>query len=76
MKQVRITMKNGVREHSIIMLLFLPKNVKKAPVFLGLNFNGNHCSERGNDADSWQVNQIISRGYGLATIYYCDVDPD
>jgi hypothetical protein len=102
MKQVRITMKNGIREHSMIMLLFLPKNVKKAPVFLGLNFNGNHTvvnepgialadiwprkpvtapvkgkdSERGNDADSWQVNQIISRGYGLATIYYCDIDPD
>ncbi len=42
MKQERITMKHGVREQSMILLLFLPKNVKKAPVFLGLNFNGNH----------------------------------
>jgi hypothetical protein len=102
MKEVRLTLKNGVKTHSMVILLYLPKSVKKAPLFLGYNFNGNHTvtsepqigladiwprkpvaapvrgneSERGNSADSWQVNELISRGYGLATIYYCDVDPD
>ena len=81
------------------MLIYLPKDAKKpVPMFLGLNFGGNHTvhsdpgitlskqwmrddknkaeESRGSDADSWQVELIISRGYGLATIYYGDIDPD
>ena len=102
MKEVMLTLRNGVKTHVMLMLLYLPRSVKKAPLFLGYNFNGNHTvtdepqigladiwprkpvaapvkgndSERGNSADNWQVREIISRGYGLATIYYCNVDPD
>ncbi len=38
----------------------------------------NHSTEaaRGSDADSWPLNDIIDRGYGVATLCYCDVDPD
>jgi hypothetical protein len=88
------------------ILIYLPKNAKKpVPIFLGLNFRGNHTvhsdpgitlskqwmrenpdagvdnnkateKSRGTDASSWQVERIIARGYGLATIYYGDIDPD
>lgn len=102
MREIMLILRNGSKVHSIKLLLYLPKNVKKAPLFLGYNFNGNHTvtddpkialadiwprkpsdapvkgneSERGTSYSNWQVNELISGGYGLATIYYCDVDPD
>jgi hypothetical protein len=88
------------------LLLYLPANAKgPVPVFLGLNFGGNHTIEvdpevavtrswirnnpragitdnkasernRGSDAESWPVERILARGYGVATAYYGDIDPD
>lgn len=85
------------------MLLYLPAAAKgPVPVFLGLNFNGNHSvnadpgialadvwprtktnrsakaeeKTRGAAHGRWPVEMILSRGYGLATIYYCDIEPD
>jgi hypothetical protein len=89
----------------MILLLYLPKSSSPAPVFLGLNFGGNHTvtsetsigitpiwvrndektgvnqnkateAGRGTAYGRWQVNELISRGYGLATMYYGDIDPD
>ncbi len=43
-KEIRLTfsMNNG-KSHSFVMLLYIPKNAKKpVPVYLGLNFKGNH----------------------------------
>jgi len=99
------------------LLLYLPAHAAAAsPVFLGLNFNGNHTvaadpgifandvwvkdptdlsttsqnttvqkkmlhippddRTRGSNAMNWQVEKLITRGYGLATVYYCDIEPD
>ncbi len=92
------------------ILLYLPKDAKGlVPVFLGLNFNGNHTVHadpgilandvwvrdpasttkptkmlhlppddrtRGSDSNAWQVEKILSKGYGLATVYYGDIEPD
>lgn len=104
-KEIKLTLRNGSKDLSMVMLLYLPKTSKPVPVFLGYNFGGNHsvteekgisitnswmrndsatgvtnnrASEvgRGKATSNWQVRKIISRGYGLATIYYGDVDPD
>jgi len=88
------------------ILIHLPPAAKgPVPLFLGLNFGGNHSvhpaptislaagwmrnnkekgyvdhrateQSRGNAAGRWPIEMILSRGYGLATIYYGDIDPD
>jgi hypothetical protein len=49
--------------------------VRNNPV-QGIADNRSKESLRGSDAASWPVSEIISRGYGVATLYYGDVDPD
>jgi len=104
-KEIKITLQNEDKSHNMILLLYLPKSSSPAPVFLGLNFGGNHTvtsetsigitpiwvrndektgvnqnkateAGRGTANGRWQVNELISRGYGLATMYYGDIDPD
>jgi hypothetical protein len=88
------------------ILLYLPNAAKKpVPIFLGLNFGGNHAihadpgitlsqawmrstpnsgvennrateKSRGVESRRWPVEQIVARGYAVATIYYGALDPD
>ena len=88
------------------LLLYLPAAAPgPVPVFLGLNFFGNHTIEpdpaivlstqwmrpeaengivdnratnqsRGCLTQRWPITNILARGYGLATAYYGDLDPD
>lgn len=43
-----------------------------------LKVTGNKPTEksRGLNASRWAVDKIIDAGYGLATMFYCEVDPD
>lgn len=43
-----------------------------------INIFGNKLDERSRGArtNRWPVNQILQRGYGLAVMYYGDIDPD
>ena len=91
---------------SMSLLMYLPaKASQPVPLFLGLNFYGNHSihpdpgitlssrwmpenekygivdhrateASRGVRAYRWSVERILERGYGLATIYCGDLDPD
>lgn len=101
-----ITLRFGNSGESMNLLVYLPNNSPKpVPLFLGLNFYGNHSihtdpditlsttwmrptaeygivdnrateASRGSRGKRWPVEQILARGYGLATAYYGDLDPD
>ncbi len=105
-KEVTVYFSEDKSGPQMSILIFLPAEAKDpSPVFLGLNFKGNHAvhpdpgitlskqwmrnnpqdgtvnnrateSSRGAAASRWPVEDILARGYGLATIYYGDIDPD
>lgn len=101
-KQISISFSHKKDGPKADLLLYLPAaGPKPTPVFLGLNFAGNHAvstdpgirlpevwniktktkhraaeSSRGVAAHRWQVEKILDHGYGLAVMYYCDIEPD
>ena len=92
-REIRINFSDDLKGPSMTLLLFLPKNKTAVPVFLGLNFDGNHTIDndpgitlsdswkaaehsRGSDSSRWPLEKIILNGFGIATMYYGDIDPD
>lgn len=104
-RRVRVYFAEGKEEPWMDLLMYLPNRPEPVPVFLGLNFHGNHtvtsdpdvpiCEKwmlddpdagmvkhratakgRGYNAHRWPIEMIVDRGYGLATAYYGDLDPD
>ena len=105
-KQVEMKFTANGRQHVAQLLLYLPVDTTESvPVFVGLNFQGNHTVDndpeilltqnwvqnnkgvgvenneasengRGKVSGRWPVDLIVERGYGLATVYYGDIDPD
>lgn len=105
-KEVRVHFSDRPDAPRMDILIYLPAAATEPqPLFVGLNFNGNHAvhtdpgitlsdqwfrndekkgyvnnrateASRGAEASRWPVEMILQRGYGLATIYYGDLDPD
>ena len=102
-KQVRVYFSADKAGPAMDILIYHPPSSAPVPLFVGLNFQGNHtihpdpaititrswvrdqagtanhradAKGRGVTASRWDVDHILKRGYGLATIYYGDIDPD
>lgn len=90
-KQFRATLSDRGGSVSFDILLFVPKfdGSKKFPAFAGLNFQGNDATSfdeairqnplkrrRGVAARRWPYEEILRRGYAIATFCYHDIQPD
>ncbi len=106
-KQIRATFQRGQLATMMDVLIYLPQTALDwpVPIFLGLNFMGNHSihpdpeitlsqkwmsdmseegivdhratpAARGARRSRWPVETILQHGFGLATVYCGDLDPD
>ncbi|HVV04639.1 MAG TPA: glycoside hydrolase family 88 protein [Puia sp.] len=56
------------------VVIYLPrKGPVRCPIFVGYNFGGNGAVE---NSSQWPLKAILSRGYGVATAWYWDIEPD
>src|SRR5690554_5358302 len=70
---VAVTGPAGVKDFAL--LLYLPAGARAerpVPLFLGLNFKGNH----GADSTSWPIQRVLERGYGVATLHNAELEGD
>ncbi len=56
--------------------VLVPQSWSRNNEEFGITDNAPTEASRGKRADRWPMTHIIQRGYGVATIYYGDIDPD
>ncbi len=64
-KQVEVTLKKDTESLSFTILMYLPKTTGKIPLFLGLNFYGNHTVTNDENvivSSAWSMN---NEGFGI-----------
>ena len=86
-RQVEITFSAGDLTRKMLVLLYMPKGLRRCPVFVSPNFQGNATTttdpaviesqystyERGHQTSRWSYDRIIDSGYAVATFHYFDV---
>lgn len=78
LRRVAIVSRQGDRTHQFELTLFLPNARDRAPVFLFINNRQPALTDptRKERSGFWPAEQLIARGYGMATFHYGAVAPD
>ena len=86
-RQIEIVFNCNEQERKMLVLLYMPKGVRKCPVFVSPNFQGNATTtddpaviesqystyERAHQASRWSYERIINSGFAIATFHYFDI---
>jgi unsaturated rhamnogalacturonyl hydrolase len=72
-KEITLEFLPGDTAAQLHMVLYLPKKVRKAPVFVGYSFTPNDVTAH---STQWPLKEIIKRGYAVAVAWYWDIEPD
>jgi len=96
-KQVTVYFTKDHSDHKMDLLIYLPANVKKAPLLLNISFaapnqivddpgvrvgeiwgrdNKRAKADKPTPFGKMNVEQFIDAGFGFATVYYGDIEPD
>ena len=79
LRRIAIHSRQGDRRHRFDLILFLPNAAKQpTPVFLLLNNRPveNTDPTRTTKSDFWPVEEVIARGYGMASVHNVELAPD
>jgi hypothetical protein len=72
-KQVTIAVTREAMTRELHLMIHLPAAKRPTPIFLALSFTPNEAVLK---ASQWPIETILARGYGLATMFYGDIEPD
>jgi unsaturated rhamnogalacturonyl hydrolase len=72
-KKITLEFLPGDTAARLRMVLYLPKKVRRAPVFVGYSFEPTEVTEH---STQWPLKEIVTRGYAVAVAWYWDIEPD
>jgi hypothetical protein len=78
LRRIAIVSVQGERTHQFELSVFLPNAHARTPVFLFINNREPSLTDptRQQKSGFWPAEQMIARGYGMATFHYGAVAPD